>query len=156
RCRHREEVPRDVCLSVELTEGLASDAPIPRTVAVAVTNRLAYAKLRLFAQAPQNEALALETRAAELWSSIAEPDEAGSKRFRLSQLAWYASRIDQARGKLEENFADAHSLSSLAQDAGMSPFHFSRVFRELTGCPPHRYLVRVRLARAKRLLQEGW
>src|SRR5262249_33315519 len=44
RCRHREEVPRDVCLSVELTEGLASDAPIPRTVAVAVTNRLAYAK----------------------------------------------------------------------------------------------------------------
>jgi AraC-like DNA-binding protein len=38
---------------------------------------------------------------------------------------------------------------------GLSPFHFSRVFRELAGVPPHRYLQRVRLARAAVLLREG-
>jgi len=37
----------------------------------------------------------------------------------------------------------------------MSPFHFARVFRELVGTPPHRYLLTVRLARAAALLREG-
>ena len=35
----------------------------------------------------------------------------------------------------------------------MSPFQFARVFRELVGIPPHQYLVRRRLARARELLQ---
>ena len=37
----------------------------------------------------------------------------------------------------------------------MSPFAFARVFRELVGLPPHRYLLRRRLERARILLQSG-
>jgi AraC-like DNA-binding protein len=37
----------------------------------------------------------------------------------------------------------------------MSPFHFARVFRDLTGVPPHRYLVNVRLTAAAAALREG-
>jgi AraC-like DNA-binding protein len=53
--------------------------------------------------------------------------------------------------RLEQN----HSLTSLAAEAGLSPFHFARVFSELVGEPPHRYLVRVRLQRAAKLLRMG-
>ena len=37
----------------------------------------------------------------------------------------------------------------------MSPFRFARVFRDLTGIPPHKYLVRARLMRARALLRTG-
>ena len=37
----------------------------------------------------------------------------------------------------------------------MSLFHFARVFRELTGLPPHRYLLRTRLERAAQRLRTG-
>ena len=50
---------------------------------------------------------------------------------------------------------EQHSLASLARSVGMSPFQFARVFRELTGCPPHKYLLKVRLDRASRMLLDG-
>ncbi|MCA1561450.1 MAG: helix-turn-helix transcriptional regulator [Chloroflexi bacterium] len=45
-----------------------------------------------------------------------------------------------------------HSLRELAQSALLSPFHFHRVFRELTDSTPARYLAAERMSEAKRLL----
>ena len=39
-------------------------------------------------------------------------------------------------------------------EAGLSPFHFLRLFRDVLGVTPHQYLVRARLRRAARLLAE--
>ena len=44
------------------------------------------------------------------------------------------------------------ALSDLAERAGLSPFHFLRIFRDVTGTTPHQYLVGARLRRAARLL----
>ena len=44
------------------------------------------------------------------------------------------------------------TIESLAREAGLSAAHFARAFRETTGRPPHRYLLSLRLARARRLL----
>ncbi len=35
----------------------------------------------------------------------------------------------------------------------MSPYHFSRLFKEAVGSPPHRYVVERRVERAKDLLR---
>ena len=56
-------------------------------------------------------------------------------------------------------FMDAHleepfDLARLAQTAGMSEFHFSRLFKKATGLSPSRYFIRQRIARAQQLLQE--
>ena len=51
---------------------------------------------------------------------------------------------------LEEPF----DLARLAQTAGMSEFHFSRLFKKATGLSPSRYFIRQRIARAQQLLQE--
>lgn len=46
-------------------------------------------------------------------------------------------------------------LQDLAQLVGMSPFHFSRMFKQSMGISPHQYLIQQRLERAKRLLKNS-
>jgi AraC family transcriptional regulator len=53
---------------------------------------------------------------------------------------------------LEANAARPVSLEGAAREAGLSPFHFLRLFTKVTGVTPHQYLVRTRLRRAARLL----
>jgi AraC family transcriptional regulator len=56
---------------------------------------------------------------------------------------------------IEDHLADAISLASLAQLVRLSPFHFSRAFKQSFGLPPHRYHVARRIERAKTLLVES-
>ena len=53
---------------------------------------------------------------------------------------------------MEENLAGDLSLAEIAGAANMSPYHFSRLFKESVGSPPHRYVVARRVERAKDLL----
>jgi dihydroorotase-like cyclic amidohydrolase len=46
------------------------------------------------------------------------------------------------------------SLDDLARDAGLSAFHFLRVFSAVIGVTPHQYLVRSRLRKAAKLLAD--
>jgi AraC-like DNA-binding protein len=50
---------------------------------------------------------------------------------------------------------EAIDLASAAAEAGLSPFHFLRLFTRVLGVTPHQYLVRSRLRRAARLLADG-
>jgi AraC-like DNA-binding protein len=43
----------------------------------------------------------------------------------------------------------------MAREAGLSTFHFLRLFARVLGVTPHQYLVRSRLRRAARLLADG-
>jgi AraC family transcriptional regulator len=53
---------------------------------------------------------------------------------------------------LRSHLADSVTLSDLAREAGLSEYHFARMFGQSLGCPPHRYLLGLRLQRAKQLL----
>ena len=46
-------------------------------------------------------------------------------------------------------------VATLANIAGRSPFHFSRVFTRSVGMTPHRYIVHLRLRRAIDLVRDG-
>jgi AraC-like DNA-binding protein len=159
RCRHSEEVPADVCLTVSYQSDFIEEIQHRRrrntAVVTSPTNRLAYLGLRLSRLAAcGSDSLALETLAAELLAEAASPEDRGH-RFRVPQLRWYAERIETARAVLESSPAEPHTLGPLARHAGISPFHFARVFRELVGVPPHRYLMNVRLKRAAERLRAG-
>jgi len=70
-----------------------------------------------------------------------------------------ASRHDRGRAIetarwLDENSNQPLDLESAAARAGLSPFHFLRVFAKVLGVTPHQYLVRSRLRRAARLLAD--
>jgi len=53
---------------------------------------------------------------------------------------------------IEANACEPMNLSTAAKEAGLSPFHFLRLFSKVLGVTPHQYLVRSRLRRAARLL----
>lgn len=53
---------------------------------------------------------------------------------------------------MRERYAESLSLEQLSDIAISSPFHFNRVFCEVTGLPPGRFLAAIRLQVAKQLL----
>jgi AraC family transcriptional regulator len=66
-----------------------------------------------------------------------------------------APRLQHLTEFIDDNLARALPLSELSAEAHMSPYHFSRLFKESTGVPPHRFVVQRRIDRACALLLEG-
>lgn len=60
--------------------------------------------------------------------------------------------VDAAREAIDQRPGEPWTLASLARLAGVSPSHLSAVFTAEAGCPPHAYLLRTRVQRAKELL----
>jgi AraC family transcriptional regulator len=56
---------------------------------------------------------------------------------------------------IEANAGEAIDLRRVASQAGLSRFHFLRLFARVLGVTPHQHLVRSRLRRAARLLAGG-
>jgi AraC-like DNA-binding protein len=59
-----------------------------------------------------------------------------------------------AIARIEQSAAGELRLSELAASAGLSPFHFLRLFKRETGLTPHRFLVQTRIRHAVELLRE--
>jgi AraC-like DNA-binding protein len=64
----------------------------------------------------------------------------------------HTSRAHEAMARIETASDTPLSLDQLAAAAGLTPFHFLRVFRRVTGTTPHQYLVGARVRAAIRLL----
>ena len=66
------------------------------------------------------------------------------------------ARIARAVLFIQEQFrVPGLSVHEIAARAGLSSFHFSRVFRAATGRTPHSYVTELRLKEARRLLAHG-
>ena len=63
--------------------------------------------------------------------------------------------VARAKELLSAHLADPPSLEALAAAVGLSPFHFTRVFRRATGLPPHSWLMQRRVEQARALLKAG-
>lgn len=64
--------------------------------------------------------------------------------------------IRRALDYLEARYAEPVAVGEVAAAAGLSAYHFMRVFRATTGLPVHRYLTQLRLNRAKAMLARGF
>lgn len=60
--------------------------------------------------------------------------------------------VRRAMEFLSENLEQKMSLDAVARSAGLSRYHFLRVFKRETGLPPHLFRTLRRIERAKRLL----
>lgn len=63
-------------------------------------------------------------------------------------------KLRRAVDYIEENLHGDLSVAHIAEQVTMSESHFSHVFRETVGLPPHRYIRDRRIERAKALLRE--
>ncbi|MFC3714381.1 helix-turn-helix domain-containing protein [Sphingoaurantiacus capsulatus] len=116
------------------------------------SNRLGYLRWLLQNAHAKRAPMLAEYVASEIFR---EPDATPADLFREQKFGWYAERVHAARERLDAAFDDAHSVSALARSVGMSAFHFTRVFTQLVGRPPHRYLTERRLTAARAMLEQG-
>lgn len=77
-------------------------------------------------------------------AGVAEPRRTESDRRRAVEAARW----------IDANSSEDIRLDGAAKAAGLSAYHFLRVFSEALGVTPHQYLIRSRLRRAARLLAE--
>lgn len=99
-------------------------------------------------------AVRIDTLALELTARVVDSYSADARRTGASEKH---HRLDTRRLRRVLDFMTAHleddvGLEDLAREASFSTFHFVRVFADTMGMPPHRYLSRMRLERAKTLL----
>lgn len=79
----------------------------------------------------------------------------GRKRASLRASARDRQRAVDAAMRIDATSHEASDLESAARHAGLSPFHFLRLFGNVVGVTPHQYLVRSRLRHAARLLADA-
>jgi AraC family transcriptional regulator len=162
RYSHDEQKPSDVCTSIIFSPQFMEETNnrehlLPSTVpnVLPPTNRLAFLKLRLTKLPSLADALILDDWACDLISAVRNDRSSKHNLYRARQLSWYSERVEAVRQVLETRYAESHSLASLAKEVGMSSFQFTRVFSDLSGLPPHQYLLRVRMKRAAQMLLDG-
>lgn len=155
RCTHDHPCGGDECLSFklapELVERLGDRPAVWRTGALppvpqlVVLGELAQACAEGRGDLGLDEAaLLLAARFVEVVSGRApEPVTAGARDRR---------RAVEAALWIDAHAAEPLGLEDAAAEAGLSPFHFLRLFTRVLGLTPHQHLVRCRLRRAARLL----
>ena len=77
-----------------------------------------------------------------------------SDELELSRVGLVDRRIRRSVELMHAQLDQNLSLKSLAAASYLSPFHFSRLFKKLTGATPHNYLAAIRVGRAQSLLAE--
>lgn len=67
----------------------------------------------------------------------------------------YAGMTEEIITYINEHFKETITVEELAARAGMSRYHFIRIFKRETGFTPHEYLVNTRMSTAKYLLKNS-
>ena len=68
-------------------------------------------------------------------------------------LADLQRRIEKVIRYVDLNLNSTIDIRELSDIACMSEYHFIRVFDQLCGCTPYQYLIKKRIAKAKKMLQ---
>ncbi len=154
-CTHDHHVCGDECLSFhlapELVESLCDDTEIWRVgVVPPVPELMVLGELAQSAAAGESDVgldelgMLFASRFIEVVSGRSrKPPEAHARDRR---------RAVEAALWLDTRSHEPIDLESAAREAGLSAFHFLRLFTKVLGVTPHQYLVRARLRRAARLL----
>lgn len=65
------------------------------------------------------------------------------------------ARLQKARRIVDEDISRKININSLAREANLSAFHFSRLFKHAFGISPYQYVLNRRLERSFELLKGG-
>ena len=156
-CTHDHQLCGDECLAfhlepeaaetIDLRAGIWRSGGLPPLAELMVIGELAQAAAEGRSDVGLDElGWLFPARFVQIVSGRKQPpQEAGSR--------------DRRRAVEAALWLDAHShepidLDGAARQAGLSPFHFLRMFAKVVGVTPHQYLVRSRLRHAARLLAD--
>ena len=78
------------------------------------------------------------------------PVSASTIDFPVSTFSAY--RVHHIMNRIIRQPEEEHRLADLADEAGLTPSHFCRVFRRATGLSPHQFVLKVKMERAQQML----
>lgn len=121
------------------------------------TEGLAFALMHELQDSDPLSGLYAESLATALTVRLIRAHSSIGRRWREQPASGGLSRTHLRRVTdfIEENLDGELRLATLAGVAHMSPFHFARLFKLDTGLPPHQYVLRRRVERARRLLSRS-
>jgi AraC family transcriptional regulator len=102
-----------------------------------------------------NGPLYAETLATTLAVHVARKYSGQTLRCREESSGLAKYQLRRAIDFIHDHLSEDISLKAIADAVGISPFHFSRLFKRSTGTSPHQYLLRCRTERAKQLLLQS-
>lgn len=79
-------------------------------------------------------------------------DEGSISALREDTIASHRRAVERVITDARERLCEPISLQDMSRVAYVSPFHFNRVFHQITGLPPNKFISAMRLDEAKRLL----
>jgi AraC family transcriptional regulator len=94
----------------------------------------------------------VEDPSLERETAVLSRDQNTPTLFADDREAAHRILVERVIAHLREHAARTFSLGEMADVAIMSPYHFNRVFRRVTGLPPRVFQLLLRLESAKRLL----
>ncbi len=156
-CAHEEDVPSDRCFCVTFSDQAVDDlrsagVPALRPPVGQVGQRQEFLRRRLLTSGAGQE-VRMELLAGALYESLtAIAPPAAALDVGASALA---RRVERALDRIDAEYDRELTLRDLAATAGLSMYHFARLFRQFVGLPPHRYLLGVRLRQAAIRLEQG-
>lgn len=121
-----------------------------------ILTQLSQAMLGVLSRPPQPiDRLFAEGMRATLGAHLVGNYNAGHWRPPSRQPSLEPRRLQRVMDYVESRLGENISLDDLASQACLSPFHFSRLFREATGSSPHRYLTERRIVSAQQMIVSG-
>jgi AraC family transcriptional regulator len=157
-CTHDHHDRGDACLSFQLAPALVGDAgagaerwtsgAVPPLAELVVLGELGRAA------ADGRSAVGLDEVALLLLARLADV-ASGAARKPAAPRARDRRRAVETALWLDARAHEPIDLEDAARHAGLSPFHFLRLFAGTLGVTPHQYLVRSRLRRAARMLADA-
>jgi AraC-like DNA-binding protein len=128
---------------------------IPEFASMVLGDVVLWRRLQRFCRVIQGPGGRLEKESAILDALAHLIPLYGNVRPKQSRSRPGGESIRQATGFLSENLDRKISLEDVSRAAGLSRYHFLRVFKRETGLPPHLFRTLRRIDRAKQLLRSG-
>lgn len=157
-CSHAHHECGDECLSFQLTPGFADEIGLSRDAlrvgcAPPLPELMIYGELAQAAGYDESD-IGVDEAALLFVARFLESVSEKSERTALVPVRDRRRAVESAMW-IDDNSDRPLDLETTAKAAGVSSFHFLRLFSNVLGVTPHQYLVRARLRHAARLLADN-
>ena len=143
-------------LEKSLSESLNGQSIRVQECDQAVDGRLEHLIRALYANLQEGSpvgSMCTESLVASIGVCIAQRYSSGCPRINVANQGMPRVRLNRVFALVEEKLADNIRLVELAEAAGMSVFHFAKMFKKSTGQSPYQYVMARRIETAKQLLR---